>query len=354
LQELHLPQPDQALSAALNDLAEAAERFEAWHSAAEALLQSVFLDDSAKAARARIVESGRTLRLRKEAASLLDDNGYIVRTRFPYPVAYRWRGVEAHLSATAVGQAYDAVLETAEVLLCYAALLALAFAREANIELGYGKNIRTTLADGKKGPGFGDWTAVLEEVRGGRVLRDLPDTHPLHELRSLLADPEADAARRRLSCRRNNESHLRKVDPIDLPHELDLALADLTTLVESASVLSDLPLVHITSVRWDSLLGRATVGYRELMGDHPVVPTRTMQYHTSDLEIDSLYVMDGQRRLHLLRPFLIGRDCPTCRNWSTFHVDRAPYGTVTLKSLEHGHTLADPSLAQPLRHGGLL
>jgi hypothetical protein len=354
LKELHLPQPDDALSLALNDLTDAAQRFEAWRADAEALLQSVFLDDSAKAARARIVWSGRILRLRSDAASLLDDESYTVRTRFPYPIAYRWRGVEATVSAGATPEAYEAVLETAEVLLCYAAHLALAFAREENIELGCSKNIRARLADGKRGPGFGDWVAVLEEVRDSRACRDIPDTQPLNELRSLLADSQTDSARRRLSDRRNDQAHLRRVDSADLPHALDTVLADLMTLVRSASVLSDLPLVHLTSVQWDSLQERATVGYRELTGDQPVVPTRTMEYQAYGLELGSLYVMDSQRQLHLLRPFLTGRDCPTCRNWSTFHIDRAPPGTVMLKSLEHGHTLDDASLAQPFRHVGLL
>lgn len=354
LKELHLPQPDDALSAALNDLTDAAQRFETWRADAEALLQSVFLDDSAKAARARIVRSGRILRLRSDAASPLDDESYTVRTRFPYPIAYRWRGVEATVSAGTTPEAYEAVLETAEVLLCYAAHLALVFAREANIELGYSKNIRTRFADGKRGLGFGDWVAVLEEVRNSRACRDIPDTQPLNELRSLLADAETVSATRRLRDRRNDQAHLRRVDPADLPHALNTVLADLRTLVKSASVLSDLPLVHLTSVQWDSLQERATVGYRELTGDQPVVPTRTMEYHANGLELDSLYVMDSQRQLHLLRPFLTGRNCPICRNWSTFHIDRAPCGTVTLKSLEHGHTLDDASLAQPLRHVGLL
>ena len=354
LKELHLPQPDDAMSAALNDLTDAAQRFETWRADAEALLQSVFLDDSAKAARARIFRSGRILRLRSDAASLLDDESYTVRTRFPYPIAYRWRGVEATVSAGATPGAYEAVLETAEVLLCYAAHLALVFAREANIQLGYSRNIRTRFADGRRGLGFGDWVAVLEEVRNSRACRDIPDTQPLNELRSLLADAETVSATRRLGNRRNDQAHLRRVDPADLPHALDTVLADLKTLVKSASVLSDLPLVHLTSVRWDSLQERATVGYRELTGDQPVVPTRTMEHHAYGLELGSLYVMDSQRQLHLLRPFLTGRDCPTCRNWSTFHIDRAPRGTVMLKSLEHGHTLSDASLAQPLHHVGLL
>lgn len=83
--------------------------------------------------------------------------------------------------------------------------------------------------------------------------------------------------------------------------------------------------------------------YRELAGDHPVVPTRTMTSPSNDLETGSPYLRDTDGALHLLRPFLIGRDCPTCRTWSTFHADRVPKGAVVFKSLEHGHTLEDTS-----------
>ncbi|MEV4315167.1 hypothetical protein [Actinocrispum sp. NPDC049592] len=354
LRELSLPQPDEALSAALADLADAARSFEAWRAEAEAVLQSAFPDNEGfEAARARLVDRGRTSRLRLEAASNLNDHGYIVRTRFPYPVAYRWRAVEAERSAGFSRAAYDSVLQAAEVLLCYAAHLALVLARDTNLEIGYGGVIRSTLTRGK-GLGFGDWAAILEEVRDGKVFRSLPDAHPLNDLRSLLASPEAAAARRRLNDRRNDDSHLRKVDPTDLPHAFDSAFTDLNSLLKGADFLSDLSLVHITAVRWDSIRSKATVSYRELMGDHPVAPTRTMTYDEPGLEVDSLYLVDSQRRLHLLRPFLIGAICPTCRNWSTFHVDGVKQDVVTLKSLEHGHTMKDVSLVDPLRQIGLL
>jgi len=58
--------------------------------------------------------------------------------------------------------------------------------------------------------------------------------------------------------------------PADVPLALDTVVADPKTLVKSASVLSDLPLVRLISVQWDSLQERATVGYRELTGDQPV------------------------------------------------------------------------------------
>ncbi|MFD4636552.1 hypothetical protein ACFWN2_04505 [Lentzea sp. NPDC058436] len=191
-------------------------------------------------------------------------------------------------------------------------------------------------------------------MRDGKAFRNLPDAHPLKDLRALLADPGVAAARKRLNVRRNDDSHLRTVDFTDLPHALDSAAADLRTLLAAAEFLSDLSLIHVTAVRWDSIRAEATVSYRELMGDHPVAPTRTMTYREAGVEVDSLYLVDTRHRLHLLRPFLVGRICPTCRNWSTFHADGASRGVVTLKSLEHGHTLKDASVDEPLRQVGLL
>ena len=135
LRELHIPQPDEALFTALEDLIRAATLFEGWRSEAQALLDSVFTDDSAAGTRTRIVGSGRKIRLRSDAAALLDDAGYTFRTRFPYPAAYRWREVEAAVSAASFKTAYDAILAAAEVVLCYAANVGLAVARETGIHL---------------------------------------------------------------------------------------------------------------------------------------------------------------------------------------------------------------------------
>ncbi|MGW3960092.1 hypothetical protein ACWED2_09725 [Amycolatopsis sp. NPDC005003] len=354
LRGLPLPRPDESLSAALSDLADAERSFEAWRVEAAAVLEAAFPDnEDFEAARARLVEHGRNSRLRLEAASNITDQDHIVRTRFPYPVAYRWRIVEAELSAGPSRDAYDAILQAAEVLLCYTANLTLALARTANVNVGYRSTVQASLAKGK-GLGFGDWSAILEEVRDGKAFRNLPKAHPLSDLRSLLASNEVAAARKRLNDRRNDDSHLRKVDSTDLPQATKSATADLRALLAAAKFLSDLSLIHVTAVRWDSIRQEAAISYRELMGDHPVVPTRTMTYREPDVEVDSLYLKDTRHRLHLLRPFITGRICPECRNWSTFHADGVRQGVLTLKSLEHGHTVKDASGEETLRQVGLL
>ena len=352
LGNLLVPQPDEALSTALEDLVSASERLAAWRTDAEALLQSVFLDENAAQARARIVSGGRTLLQRVEAGSLLDDLAYVVRTRFPYPIAYRWRRVEAEIGAEDVSHAHVAILDAAEIICCYAALLALALAREEGIMLPAAEALRQKLATQQGGPTFGDWTAILKQINRRR-LRELPAEHPLSDLASLLADQDADAARQRLSKRRNRSAHLRRVDGVDLPDATKKDLSDLLTLAEKAQFLADWPLIQITSTRWDTLRGEATVSYRQLMGDHALVPIRTMTSQRNDLEQGSLYIVDSGRKMHLLRPFLIARECTVCKNLSIFHFD-LDAGEFVLKSLEHGHVVADNSLAEVLRRVSLL
>ena len=353
LRELDLPLPDEALAAALDHVVKAGERLEAWRREADGLLQSAFLDDSAAAARRRIVTAGRKLRLRVEEASLVDDFGHFVRTRFPYPVALRWRRVQASTGDDEPGHAYREILDATEILLCYAAQLGLAISREEGITLGATAGLRNRLAAGR-GPGLGDWTAILHEIGQSRAIQRLPGNHPLRDLGALVTNPDADAARRRLNNRRNDEAHQRHVDPVDMPHAIAEATADLTTLVEQAQFLADWPLVYVDSTRWDTFRGAAAISYRQLMGDHAIVPLQITERQSNDLEQGSLYIIDSEYQWHLLRPFLVGRDCPVCKNWSTFHVDRDDQGALVIKSLEHGHIDEGDSLAEPLRHVGLL
>nr|WP_239150386.1 restriction endonuclease [Streptomyces sp. SID13588] len=354
LEQLKLPPLDEALAVAMDDLTVTRDRMSEWRDEATELLQSVLQTRNGVQARELLIASGQTLRLRAEAAARLDEFGYTVRTRFPYPIALRWRETEARMSAGQLREAYQAVLDTAEILLCYSALLVAAMARAEGIELSSVRAIQGKLAGGRGGPGFGEWVVVLEEIVSARKRKGLPAEHPLHEFGSLFADPKAAAVRKRVSDRRNDQAHQRRPDDVDLPDVLDDVFADLSLLLDRTRFLADLRLAHVTDVRWDTLQKRADVDFRSLMGDHPVVPTETMHHDGNDLETDSLYLIDREHRLHLLRPFLIGRPCPMCRSWSTFHVDKVSRDGAVLKSLEHGHALTDPTIVSSLSLVGLL
>ncbi|MGW8688604.1 hypothetical protein ACWGNN_47965 [Streptomyces sp. NPDC055817] len=168
IQDLPLPAPDEALVDALDALDEpneARQRTLAWHREATALRQSSFTDRDREAAGHRIITEGRVLRLRVEAASQLDDDSYTYRTTLPYPIALRWREVEAKVSITdEPGPAYQAVLATAEILFCYCALVAAALAHWEGVTIPRMSAIRSRLTSGGTPPGFGDWVAVLQEL----------------------------------------------------------------------------------------------------------------------------------------------------------------------------------------------
>ncbi|WP_284747722.1 hypothetical protein [Amycolatopsis sp. RTGN1] len=353
LETMVLPKADDGLAAALVELETAGRQIGAWSLEAGRVAGSVFDDGpGTDGARKAIIAAGQLTRLRAEAAAQLDDFGYVVRTRFPYPIALRWREVEARVSTEDYRDAYEAVLVTAEILLCYCALVTAALAHGAKIKLTAVSTLGERLATKPGGPTLGDWNAILQEAGSAKKRRGLAPDHPLHELGGFLLDDQATAARKSLSERRNAEAHLRAVDPVDLPRAVSEALRELTVLLERARFLADWSLVDITSVVWDSLQGEATLTMRRLVGDHPVVPTSTMSYANSAVDTGSLYLIDRDHRLYLLRPFLVGAVCAKCRTWSTFHVDKVE-GQLARKSLEHGHTAPDEE-TDALRQVGLV
>lgn len=354
LRAMRVPIPDPALAAALTDLSAAAATLASWQEEATTLLRGLFQNPSASAARRQVIRGGRHIRMRAELGSRLDDFNQTVRAQYPFPIAYRWRSLDALRSGPDLDATYRAALDTYEVLLCYLAQIALTMARIAGVDLGELAKIKTKLEGGRHGLGLGDWSAILDEVAGHQIAA-LPDETPLGDVRRFLPPGgEASAARIRLTRRRNDQAHLQPVASHELPDAVESALADLTLLMRQADFLVDLPLIHVASSRWDNLARRATLRTQHLMGDHPVVPFHTEETDRNDLEAGSLYMGDAAGELHLLRPLLIGRECPACQTWSTFHVDLATKDGIRLKSLEHGHTVVDSEVRDALASIGLL
>jgi hypothetical protein len=96
--------------------------------------------------------------------------------------------------------------------------------------------------------------------------------------------------------------------------------------------------------------------YRDLQGDHPLVPIQMGITNQSNIEAGSLYLLDRQGNLHLLRPYLTRQECPECGNWSIFCLDRydKKANAVNLYSMEHGHVVVDKDLVEAFRFVGLI
>ncbi|MQS06010.1 restriction endonuclease [Streptomyces alkaliphilus] len=358
LKALELPNEDQALSAALADLAAAGKRLGEMGAEASALAESVF-DRSASSEEARrlIIATGQLTRLRSVAAAQLDDPDFIIRTRYPYPIALRWRNVEAQKSADdqddAQAKGYEAVIKAAETLLGYSALLATALAHEANITCKAIKAFKQKIATGRGGPGFGDWQRILQQIAGAEGISSLPPEHPLHELALLLADDEAEIACQSLKTKRNRRAHGREYLPAVSASKLKEARDGLRFLLDRARFLADLQLLDVTNVVWDRHERSETITFRRLMGDHPVVPSENMRHVGPDRIGLVLYLADRDQGLHPLSPFLTCEKCEGCAALSLFHADKED-GALLQTSLDHGHFSPYRGNKRALRAVGLL
>lgn len=347
-----VPVPDEEILAALHELGEAQHKFLEWAGEAGRVVDSVFDYASVKEARPKIIAAGRFVRSRSREASNLDDPDFVVRRAFPYPIAHRWRVMEAALSGGDAREGYTSILDTAEAVLAFLAQVAFVLARAANIEMNSLVSIRRKLKGGS-GPSMGDWAAVLQETTGKHFAPAM--THAgLGDIITMFRTTDVEDARVRLSSRRNDEAHNRRVEAADLAEATTMALTDLRTLTHAAEFLADMPLRHVTATSWDSFTRESTVTYRELIGDHWVVKSTSEQVRSGNLESGSLYVLDPEGNWHLMRPFLVARHCPQCRTISTFHVDTLNGGNVRFKSVENGHTVTDEHERPALENVGLL
>ncbi|WP_197058505.1 restriction endonuclease subunit S domain-containing protein [Modestobacter caceresii] len=350
LADMIVPLPDQAVMFALRAVLHARDVAGQWRDDAHNALDTLFDGETVADSRETVLQVSRSLRLRVTAAEQAEDFAQQIRSTYPLPVAARWRVAHTTLSEGPTPDGYDALLNTAEVTLGYAANVGMALARSAGVGLSATAVIAAKLARGE-GPGFGDWVAVLQEL-GGKKAQSVREATKADELCDFAEESRVAIAR--LRQRRNDEAHGRPVDRHDMADACASALADVELLLARSQFLADMPLILAGSTTWDALAQSGSCEIRRLAGDHPVVPRERLAVSRSDIENGSLYVQDSGGELHLLRPFVIAGDCPRCRALSTFHVDRVSNGVATLKSFEHGHLDEVPHFLPALSAVGLL
>ncbi|MCS4193522.1 hypothetical protein GGP50_001743 [Salinibacter ruber] len=353
LRNLPVPVADEDLRGALRSLTEAAEQFERWKQEALDAASSLFDHPTAEDGKMHVLTTGRRTRQRLRAAERQDDLSHRIQTQFPYPIAYRWRTVAA---SRADLEGYLCVLECAEVLCCYLATIAIATSMATGKEIGYLDHMGGRIAKGH-GTNLGDWVAILREVRDSKSFRKLPDSTPFYEVTRFIPDgEEADKALSSLKERRDDQAHGRGPESDAVPSAFESAKEELLELLGAAEFLSEYPLRYVERTKPDVIENCLTYKYREVMGDHPLVPVHEETIDQTTLESESLYVVDRSGSLHLLRPLLDRRRCPVCGTWSTFYLDSYldDESACRLKSMEHGHTTRDREATEAFRKTGLL
>lgn len=340
VRRLQLPRPDGDLLDALRDIRRAREMLRSWADSQVGVTQATFTG-SASEARHDLISASRELRQRAEAAAQVGSIDHRVGSFYPYPIAYKWRTVRAAESLGDPAQRYDAILDCFESTMAFTASLAMTFARYAGIEIGAMQEIRRKLGRDGLGVALGDWVNVLKEV-AGPSFRSVGADAPLAAIRQMLPQESSVArAQERLTARRNDESHGRRVDALGLPGAVRDATSDLEAILDHAGFLSDIHVVQVKDSQWDTFTHTGTATVQPLRGDHPVTPARQLEHCQPDLERGSLYAEDEAGNLALLRPYLIREACPECGAWSTFHPDQFSDGTLKLKAMDHQHTTTD-------------
>lgn len=353
IRDLPVPLSDKDLRTALLSLTQAADRFERWRKDALESARSLFDFQSVEDGKMHVLSTGRRTRQRQLAAERQDDLSYRIQTQFPHPIAYRWRTVAA---AKPNLEGYLQVLECAEVLTCYLALIAITMAREVGEEIGYLEQMGHRIAEGR-GTNLGDWIAILREVRESRSFRKLSDDLHFYEVMQFMPEKsDADQALASLKDRRDKQAHGKGPRGDAVAPAFEEAKNDLVSLLSATEFLSEYPLRYVDRTQADTIQDRLTYWYRDIMGDHPLVPVEKETTAPKTLEAGSLYLVDRSGSLHLLRPLLDRRRCPVCGTWSTFFLDSYLNGedACVLKSMEHPHTTKDKEIYEAFQKIGIL
>lgn len=355
LEDLRVPVPDEDLTIALRSIDEAHNLFVRWQDDTKKARSRLFAFRDVQDARLHVLTSGAAIRQRAEVAALVDDPAFRVRTRYPHPVSFRWRTVEA---ANPDAEGYMMVLEAAEATVAFLAALAVTLARGQNVELKRLADLARRLSGtGARGISFGDWRSVLNEVSGSRF-KDLPAATPFYELTALGSEPGAAEAIATLAEARNAQAHGRGPKGAAVQPAFYAARDRLLALLVAVEFIADYPLRYVEHSRWDSLERVSVVEYRDLTGDHPLGSLGRTTVAGQPVETGSLYAEDRRGDWLLLRPLLNRHACPECGHLSTFMLDAFDprSRTCTLKSLEDGHVhhSQDVATIDSLRRLGLL
>ena len=148
------------LREAIESIESAGDLLTKWLRESSTHIDDLFAADDAHVGYRELVERGRLLGLRVDAAEAIDSLETRIRTQYPLPIAWHWREHEARIGTE---NGVNAILATFEVAISYLAGLSLVACRIHGIELRAKERITGTLTQGS-GIALGHWYSVVEEA----------------------------------------------------------------------------------------------------------------------------------------------------------------------------------------------
>jgi len=355
LMRLDVPLPGRALRTALSDLWRNEKVLGDWIREVRAIRRSIVdsVSEPTAAVIPRVLRDARRVSQKTDAAKAMDDLPTRLRQRLPYPLATGWRAI---WTGEETETTYRRTLEFAELTVAYLAVMALACAQKSGAKLAATADLAQRVVKYGHAFAWGDWLALMDEVSGVKYGKAVGDAYPVPELlTSLPPDSDARVAVARLVELRNALAHNKGPHGAELAGALEAARGDVQVLLAAAEFLTEYPLRLVIETQWDGFESRAIYTYRDLIGDHLLVPKGSAATSQAGLESHSLYAVVPGGDLLLLRPLLLRETCPECGVDDLFLIDLPrPDGPSVFRALDHGHTLEADRLQAGFRSIGLL
>lgn len=353
--DLPIPAPVEALLSALDDLQAARAQLTTWADEVDTATERVLAHDGAQGGIIELRSTGQLLRQRVAAARQLNDRSYRFRSMFPLPVALPYRQAQ---TAGKDHAGYHQILRCAETFTGYLAMLSIVLARSVGVDLASVKALRTKLANTGHGISMGDWITIVREVSGRKFINRVTRDGPLTELCELASEgSRVSDILRDFGTMRNDLAHNRgPAGAASAAVAFETALSMLGDLYSECEWLCDYPIRLVENVVWDSYSASGTYCYREFVGDHHLVTTRTADAPGPELNVGRLYVVDRGQGLHLLSPLVHWQECDDCGQPAAFFLDRfnASSGSCSLRAMDHSHSIERVDVVLALAQLGLL
>ena len=261
------------------------------------------------------------------------------RESLPYPVA---RAVRRLQLASDAKEAYEAALHAGEALTTVLGILASAWGAQAQVRTDSLDRVLQAIRG--RGIAQGTWleaAGAVEKpmVQLGTSLPGLLDT--LKQGRggaSVLKDLKAVVEERNAWA--HGASPRSKAEATQRLSEL---LPHLEAALRRASPLAQHEWLYIEGAEFQRRDNTFKVRAQRAMADHPDWDRSTFT-STRAVVSESFYVRSTAGLIDL-NPFVVMRDCPTCRQPEMAYADRVDQRKgVALKSFDRGHPFFDPSL----------
>jgi hypothetical protein len=360
LDRVQVPALGTSLRQALQDLQGAEAAYSEWINEARLARMDLFSIPEDRDTSIRILSNTRTVRQRHNAAKSIDDFSTRVKTRYPHPIAYRWTIIETSYPDY---EGYKHVLECAEVTIAYLASISLVLAIEHKKRIGCLAKEAEKLGQGKStGKTFGFWKRLLTEVQ--EQFSGADDSIAFYDfLRfpNVLADERSNRlgkeALEYLYTARNNDAHGEGPKGFEVEKAYRAAREHLNNLLRAAEFVTEYPLIYIEKTRRDTRTNTTSYDYRELLGDHHLVPIHQGAGHKDcELEAESLYVIDRDGDLHLLRPILLYHPASRADRSAMFYLNRydPDEDICEMRSLEMGDTVELENVSDQFFTSGLI